>query len=220
MNNKIYEWLQNPKNVGQMRDADGVGKIKGAVCKSFSKLFVKVENNRIVETRFQTYGGVLSIVACSVVSELIKNKSLKAALAISTDDVYKEIGEIVQGHECIEDAVSLIALTINNYYKKQSRIKQAEKVNNENNIKVKNIIVRKNKTSDLVKSKPSTLIEKTENNKQIEVLSQNEEDKNIKSNIAIVANGNKANEIEIDIFSEIDAITAKISEAVNKINKN
>ena len=218
MNNVIYEWLQNPKNVGQMRDADGTGKIKGAVCKSFSKLFVKVENNVIVETKFQTYGGVLSIVACSVVSELIKNKSLKDALAVSVDDVYKEIGEIDQGHECVEDAVSLIALTINNYYKKQNRVKQAEKVDIKNNTKVTNANNHKNKVSALTNINPSTLTNKIENNQQTEVIKQ-KEDKNVKSNIAIVENGNKANEIEIDIFSEIDAITAKISEAVNKINK-
>ncbi len=179
MNENILKWLSNPKNVGQMRDSDGTGKVKGGVCKDFSKLFIKVENGIIKETKFQTFGGPVSIASVSVVSELIKFKTLDEALLINMNDVLAELGKVdADDLACVENAVSLIPSAVNNYFRKLNR-----KNDDEN-------------------KKPKELEKKSE----IKVVNI---DKNNETP--------KGKEEEIDIFSEIDAITAKISEAVNKL---
>ena len=119
VNEKILAILANPKNVGQMRDADGVGKVKGEKCHDFSKLFIKVEDRTITETRFQTYGNAVSIAAVSVVSELIKGKTIDEILQIKLDEVLAQLGNIThEQKECVESSFGLIPSCVNSYYRK------------------------------------------------------------------------------------------------------
>lgn len=226
MANSVLSWLANPKNVGQMRDADGIGKSKSATCKDFFKLFIKVEKGKVVDTKFQTYGAPVSIAATSAVSEIIKGKTLDEALAVKLEDVLALIGRVDSASKpCVEDAVSLIASAINNYYKKQEKeggvkpkavkAKTAATVE-EKKAEPKNQAVAEEKPV-AVKASPEVKSEVKEEEKSA---AKEEKAAKAEPNITVLTKDSESGEVEVDIFSEIDAITAKISEAVNKMKKN
>lgn len=192
INEKILTILSNPKNVGQMRDADGIGKVKGQECRDFSKLFVKFENRVVSETKFQTYGGPVSIAAVSVVSELIKGKTIEQMLEITVADVMKELGKLSEDQKaCVKNAVDLIPSCVASYYRKQEK---------------KGSYADQNSAKEEKKpAKKETEQKAKEKKQEVENNSKEEQEQN--------------NLDEMDIFSEIDEITAKISEAVKKMKK-
>ena len=278
MKQNVLSWLQHPKNVGQMRDADGTGKVKGKECNDFSKLFIKVSDGKISETKFQTYGGVVSIAATSAVSEIVKGKTLEEALAVTSKDVLEQIGSIEKSEmACVENAVALIASAINNFYKKQDRkdekVEEVKEVESaavveavaEEKPKAKRGRPAKKVSEETVEEKsqkkrgrPKKVVDEAvaetaaekpkgkrgrpkkvvENQEVVAVTSveqpvkeeQKDEQQNAseqkpeveseqETTITVLARGEEPEEVDVDIFSEIDAITAKISEAVKKLNK-
>ena len=199
INEKILAILANPKNVGQMRDADAVGKVKGEKCHDFSKLFVKVEDRTITETKFQTYGNAVSIAATSVISELVKGKTIDEILQIKIDEVLSQLGNVTsEQKECVESSLGLIPSCVNSYYRK------LEKKNLETEQKAE------------TKAEPKKESPKTE---KIEKVEEKVPAKEIEKEEIAEPKKETDDPEEIDIFSEIDEITAKISEAVKKMKK-
>ena len=84
---KVMEHFQNPRNVGEIEDADGVGEIGNPVCGDIMKLYIKVKDNRIVDAKFKTFGCGAAIATSSMVTELVKGKTLDEAEKISRDTV-------------------------------------------------------------------------------------------------------------------------------------
>jgi nitrogen fixation NifU-like protein len=84
---KVMEHFQNPRNVGEIKDADGVGEIGNPVCGDIMKLYIKVKDNRILDAKFQTFGCGAAIATSSMVTELVKGKTLEEAEKISRDTV-------------------------------------------------------------------------------------------------------------------------------------
>jgi nitrogen fixation NifU-like protein len=84
---KVMEHFQNPRNVGEIKDADGVGEIGNPVCGDIMKLYIKVKDNRIMDAKFQTFGCGAAIATSSMVTELVKGKTLEEAEKISRDTV-------------------------------------------------------------------------------------------------------------------------------------
>jgi nitrogen fixation NifU-like protein len=84
---KVMEHFQNPRNVGEIEDADGVGEIGNPVCGDIMKLYIKVKDNRILDAKFQTFGCGAAIATSSMVTELVKGKTLEEAEKISRDTV-------------------------------------------------------------------------------------------------------------------------------------
>ena len=84
---KVMEHFQNPRNVGEIEDADGVGEIGNPVCGDIMKLYIKVNDNRITEAKFKTFGCGAAIATSSMVTELVKGKTLEEAEKISRDTV-------------------------------------------------------------------------------------------------------------------------------------
>jgi len=84
---KVMEHFQNPRNVGEIEDADGVGEIGNPVCGDIMKLYIKVLDNRIIEAKFKTFGCGAAIATSSMVTELVKGKTLEEAEKISRDTV-------------------------------------------------------------------------------------------------------------------------------------
>ena len=84
---KVMEHFQNPRNVGEIEDADGVGEIGNPVCGDIMKLYIKVSENRITEAKFKTFGCGAAIATSSMVTELVKGKTLEEAEKISRDTV-------------------------------------------------------------------------------------------------------------------------------------
>jgi nitrogen fixation NifU-like protein len=84
---KVMEHFQNPRNVGEIKDADGVGEIGNPVCGDIMKLYIKVKDNRILDAKFQTFGCGAAIATSSMVTELVKGRTLEEAEKISRDTV-------------------------------------------------------------------------------------------------------------------------------------
>jgi nitrogen fixation NifU-like protein len=84
---KVMEHFQNPRNVGEIEDADGVGEIGNPVCGDIMKLYIKVDNNRITDAKFKTFGCGAAIATSSMVTELVKGKTLEEAEKISRNTV-------------------------------------------------------------------------------------------------------------------------------------
>ncbi|MGB2982070.1 MAG: Fe-S cluster assembly scaffold protein NifU [Candidatus Zixiibacteriota bacterium] len=84
---KVMEHFQNPRNVGEIEDADGVGEIGNPVCGDIMKLYIKVDDNRITDAKFKTFGCGAAIATSSMVTELVKGKTLEEAEKISRNTV-------------------------------------------------------------------------------------------------------------------------------------
>ncbi len=80
---KVIEHFQHPRNVGEIPDADGVGKVGNPACGDIMALYIKVTDGRIVDARFKTFGCGAAIATSSMVTELVKGKTIEEALQIS-----------------------------------------------------------------------------------------------------------------------------------------
>jgi nitrogen fixation NifU-like protein len=84
---KVMDHFQNPRNVGEMEDADGVGTVGNATCGDVMKLYIKVKDGVIVDAKFKTFGCGAAIATSSMITELVKGKTLERALEISNETV-------------------------------------------------------------------------------------------------------------------------------------
>jgi len=84
---KVMEHFQNPRNVGEIEDADGVGQVGNPVCGDIMALYIKVKDDRIVDAKFKTFGCGAAIATSSMVTELVKGKTLNEAERISRNTV-------------------------------------------------------------------------------------------------------------------------------------
>ncbi|GFR35757.1 Fe-S cluster assembly scaffold protein NifU [Thermobrachium celere] len=76
---KVMDHFMNPRNVGEIENPDGVGEVGNAKCGDIMKIYIKVENNRIVDVKFKTFGCGSAIASSSMATELIKGKTLEEA---------------------------------------------------------------------------------------------------------------------------------------------
>lgn len=90
---KVMDHFSNPRNVGEIEDASGVGQVGNAVCGDVMKVFIKVEDGKIVDAKFKTFGCGAAIATSSMVTELVKGKTIEEALAISN----KAVAEALDG---------------------------------------------------------------------------------------------------------------------------
>lgn len=89
---KVMDHFMNPRNVGEIPDADGVGMEGNPTCGDAMQIFIKVEDNRIVDAKFRTFGCGAAIAVSSMITEMVKGKTLDEALAISKETVANELG--------------------------------------------------------------------------------------------------------------------------------
>jgi len=117
---KVMEHFRNPRNMGEIPDADGIGEVGNPVCGDIMKIFLKIRDNRIEDIRFQTFGCAAAIATSSMVTELAKGKTLEEAWAITNRDV----ADSLEGLPPIKMHCSLLAeegihKAINDYRKRQ-----------------------------------------------------------------------------------------------------
>jgi nitrogen fixation NifU-like protein len=91
-NELVMEHFTNPRNVGVIEDADGVGKEGNPVCGDLMEIFIKVRDNRIDDIKFKTFGCGAAIATSSMVTEMVKGKTLDEALEVSNQAVAKALG--------------------------------------------------------------------------------------------------------------------------------
>lgn len=88
----VMDHFTNPRNVGEIREADGVGEVGNPVCGNIMKIYIKVENERIVDIKFKTFGCVAAIATTSILTEMVKGKTIAEAEKITNRAVAKALG--------------------------------------------------------------------------------------------------------------------------------
>ena len=121
---KVFELLKNPKNVGEIEDADGVGTVGNPTCGDVMRLYIKVEDGKIVDAKFKTFGCAAAIASSSMVTEMVKGMTIEEAKKISNKQVAAELGGLppVKMH-CSNLAEEALESAIADYHKKHREIK-------------------------------------------------------------------------------------------------
>lgn len=123
---KVMDHFMNPRNMGEIKDADGIGEVGNPVCGDLMKLFIKVKNNKIVDIKFQTFGCGAAIATSSMITELVIGKTIEEAVEITN----KQVAESLDGlpppkMHCSNLAADALKAAIENYKKKD----KSERVN-------------------------------------------------------------------------------------------
>jgi nitrogen fixation NifU-like protein len=84
---KVLDHFKNPRNVGEIKDADGVGTVGNPVCGDMMTMYIKVKDDRITDIKFKTYGCGAAIATSSMTTELAKGKTVDEALEITRQSV-------------------------------------------------------------------------------------------------------------------------------------
>ena len=115
----VMEHFANPRNVGEIENPDGVGTVGNPVCGDIMKMFIKVQDNHIVEAKFKTFGCGAAIATSSMATEMIKGKTIEEALALTNQAVAQALGGLpaVKMH-CSVLAEEAVQAAIDNYLKK------------------------------------------------------------------------------------------------------
>ena len=124
---KVVEHYSNPRNVGVIENASGIGEVGNSICGDIMKIYLKIENDIIVDVKFKTYGCGAAIAASSITTELVKGKTIAEALNITNKQVVEELGGLppIKLH-CSVLAEEAIKSAIADYYKKQGILSDNE----------------------------------------------------------------------------------------------
>ena len=117
---KVMDHFENPRNVGEIESADGVGTVGNAVCGDIMKIYIKVEDDKIVEAKFKTFGCGAAIATSSMTTEMVVGKTIDEALAITREQVADALGGLppVKMH-CSNLAADALHAAIKEYQCKQ-----------------------------------------------------------------------------------------------------
>jgi nitrogen fixation NifU-like protein len=88
----VLDHFKNPRNVGDIPDADGLGEVGNPVCGDIMNVYIKVAANRIADIKFKTFGCGAAIAVSSMITEMAKGKTLEEAMKISNKDVAEALG--------------------------------------------------------------------------------------------------------------------------------
>lgn len=117
---KVMDHFMHPRNVGEIPNADGMGKVGNIICGDIMALYIKVENNVITDAKFKTMGCGAAIATSSMVTELVKGKTVDEALRISNRAVAEALGGLppIKMH-CSLLAEQALQAALEDYFKKK-----------------------------------------------------------------------------------------------------
>jgi nitrogen fixation NifU-like protein len=115
--------FEEAKNAGMIKGADGVGQVGNARCGDIMRIYLKIENEKIIDAKFKTFGCVSAIASTDIACDMIKGKTLDEALKVSNKDVVDALGGLpdIKIH-CSVLAQEAIAEAVKDYRKKQAKL--------------------------------------------------------------------------------------------------
>ncbi len=117
---KVMDHFRNPRNVGEIEDADGIGEVGNAVCGDIMKMYLKVEDGVIVDVKFKTFGCGSAIATSSMATEMIKGKTIEEALSLSNKAVVEALdGLPAHKLHCSVLAEEAVKAAVKDYYDRQ-----------------------------------------------------------------------------------------------------
>ena len=119
---KVLDHFRNPRNMGKIKDANGIGKVGNPICGDVMVIYIKVKDNRIDNIKFQTFGCTAAIASSSIATELVKGKTLDEAMRLTRNDVAEELGGLpaIKMH-CSNLASDALHEAIKDYKNKQKK---------------------------------------------------------------------------------------------------
>ena len=120
---KVMEHFMNPRNVGEIEDADGIGEVGNPVCGDMMTFYIKVDDNRLSDVKFKTFGCGAAIAVSSIVSEMAMGKTLDEARKITPALVAQELEGLPKNkYHCSNLGAQALNKAIDNYLKKQGKV--------------------------------------------------------------------------------------------------
>ena len=117
---KVMDHFANPRNVGEIENADGIGEVGNPVCGDIMKMYLKIDNGVITDIKFKTFGCGAAIATSSVSTEMIKGKTIEEALKITNKAVIDELGGLPPAKiHCSVLAEEAVKSAIADYYRRQ-----------------------------------------------------------------------------------------------------
>ncbi len=122
----VMEHFRNPRNVGVIEEADGIGREGNPVCGDLMEMYIKVQDGRIVDIKFRTFGCGAAIATSSITTEMVLGKTLEEAMALSRNDVAKALGGLpAQKLHCSNLAADALHRAIEDYYERHPEARPA-----------------------------------------------------------------------------------------------
>ena len=117
---KVMDHFMNPRNVGEIEDADGIGEVGNPVCGDMMTFYIKVDNNRLSDIKYKTFGCGAAIAVSSMVSEMAMGKTLEEVREITPDMVAVELEGLPKNkHHCSNLGAQALNKAVDNYLEKQ-----------------------------------------------------------------------------------------------------
>jgi len=118
----VIDHFENPRNMGEIEEADGVAQVGNPTCGDVTRIFLKIEDDRIVDVKFKTFGCAAAIASSSMTTELIKGKTLDEALKLTNETVARELGGLPEAKlHCSVMAEEALRAAIEDYRNKQGK---------------------------------------------------------------------------------------------------
>lgn len=119
---KVKKHFFQPRNVGEIKNADGVGTVGNPTCGDVMTIYIKVKNNRISNIKFKTYGCAAAVASSSIATEMVKGMTLNEAMKLTRDDIAKELGGLpsIKLH-CSNLAADALREAIKDYRSKKKK---------------------------------------------------------------------------------------------------
>ncbi|MBP3284064.1 MAG: Fe-S cluster assembly scaffold protein NifU [Clostridia bacterium] len=126
---KVLDHFSNPRNVGEISDANGIGEVGNPKCGDIMKIYLKIENDIIQDVKFQTFGCGAAVATSSMATELIKGKTIQEAMQLTNKAVVEALDGLppVKLH-CSVLAEEAVKEAINNYLKENGRASEAVEI--------------------------------------------------------------------------------------------
>lgn len=127
---KVMDHFMNPRNVGEIENADGVGQVGNAKCGDIMKMYLKIENNIIIDAKFKTFGCGAAVATSSMATELVRGKTVDEALKITNQAVAEALDGLppVKMH-CSNLAEEAIRAALEDYKKKNGLMDECDSCN-------------------------------------------------------------------------------------------